>query len=286
MSKEQNNPAEQPVADLPKGFPPELIPLYDWWKKEGRSWLVTLAVAAAVVVAFYGTKHWIRARQDAASSALAAASTADELETVVAQYGSSKAGASMKLRLAKAYYDEGRYQDAYDLYSKLVGSEPEGLKDAVTIGLAFSLEGLKKYEEARDAFAKYAADEANAKSYLLFAAKLGAARCKAQAGDKEGAIKDLEALKEKCEKDSMDESRIDSLIDACKRWEPRSLFDAANEAAKQLDAAAPAAAPAPAAEKPAEKPAEPAPAAAPAPAAEKLAEKPAEPAPAAPAKAE
>ena len=49
MSKEQNNPAEQPVADLPKGFPPELIPLYDWWKKEGKSWLVSLAIAAAVV---------------------------------------------------------------------------------------------------------------------------------------------------------------------------------------------------------------------------------------------
>lgn len=252
MSKEQNTPAEQPVADLPKGFPPELIPLYDWWKKEGKSWLVSLAIAAAVVGAFYGAKHWIKARQAAASSALSEASTADELETVVAQYGSSKAGAAMKLRLAKAYYDEGRYQDAYDVYSKLDGSEPEGLKDAVKIGLAFSLEGLKKFEEARDAFAKYAADEANAKSYLLLAAKLGAARCKAQAGDKEGAIKDLEALKEKCEKDSMDEARIDSLIDACKRWEPRSLFDAANAAAAQLDAAAPAAAPAPAAEKPAE----------------------------------
>ena len=277
MSKEQNNPAEQPVADLPKGFPPELIPLYDWWKKEGKSWLVSLAIAAAVVGAFYGAKHWIKARQAAASSALASAITADELETAVAQYGSSKAGASMKLRLAKAYYDEGRFQDAYDLYSKLVGSEPEGFKDYVTMGLAFSLEGLKKYEEARDAFAKYAADEANAKGIFLLTAKLGAARCKAQAGDKEGAVKDLEALKEKCEKDSMDEMRIDSLIDACKRWEPRSLFDAANAAAAQLDAAAPAAAPAAAepapADKPAEKPAEPAPAA---PAAEKPAEKPAQ----------
>ena len=265
MSKEQKNPAEQPVADLPKGFPPELIPLYDWWKKEGRSWLVTLAIAGAAVAAFYGVKSWMRSRQVAASSALASATSVDELETAVAQHGSSKAGGLMRLRLAKAYFDDGRYQDAYDLYSKLVGSEPEGFKDYVKIGLAFSLEGLKKYDEAREAFAKYAADAANAKSFFLMTAKLGAARCKAQAGDKEGAVKDLEALKEKCEKDSMDEARIDSLIDACKRWEPRSLFDAANAAASQLEApAAPAAA-----EKPAEKPAEPAPAAA---------EKPAEPA--------
>ena len=276
MSKEQNTPAEQPVADLPKGFPPELIPLYDWWKKEGRSWLVALAIALAVVAAFYGGKAWMRSRQMAASSALAAATSVDELEMAVAQHGSSKAGGLMKLRLAKAYYDAGRFQDAHDLYSKLAGSEPESFADYVKIGLAFSLEGLKKYEEARNEFAQYAADEANANGIFLLTAKLGAARCKAQAGDKEGAIKDLEALKEKCEKDGADASRIDSLIDACRRWEPRSLFDAANEAAKQLDAAAPAAAPAPAAEKPAEKPAEPAPAA----------EKPAEPAPAAPAKAE
>jgi len=264
MSKEQKNPAEQPVADLPKGFPPELIPLYDWWKKEGRSWLVTLAVAAAVVGAYYGVRSWMSARKAAASSALSSANTADELETAVAQYGSSKAGGSMKLRLAKAYYDDGRYQDAYDLYSKLAGSEPEGFKDHVTIGLAFSLEGLKKYDEARGAFAKYADDKANTNGIFRLIAQLGAARCKAQAGDKEGAVKDLEALKADYKKDSMEEARIDDMIDVCKRWEPRSLFDAANEAAKQLQAPAPAAAPAaPAAEKPADPaPAAPAPAAA------------------------
>ena len=251
MSKEQNNPAEQPVADLPKGFPPELIPLYDWWKKEGRSWLVSLAIAAAVVGGFYGVKHWMQARQVAASRALAAATSADELEMAVAQYGSAKSGGLMQLRLAKAYYDEGRFLDAHDLYAKLVGSEPEGFKDYVKMGLAFSLEGLKKYDEAGKAFAQYASDAANAKGIFLLAAKLGAARCKAQAGDREGAIKDLEALKAECKKDSMDEARVESLIDVCKRWEPRSLFDAANEAAKQLQPEAPAAAPAPAAEKPA-----------------------------------
>ena len=286
MSKEQNNQAGQPVADLPKGFPPELIPLYDWWKKEGRSWLVSLAIAGAAVAAFYGIKAWVHSRQAAASRALATASSADELETAVAQYGSSKAGGLMKLRLAQAYYNEGRFLDAHDLYSSLLDSEPEGFQDRAKIGLAFSLEGLKKYDEARNAFAQFAADEANAKSYLLFTAKLGAARCKAQAGDKEGAIKDLEDIKATCKKDSADEARVEALIDVCKRWEPRSLFDAANEAAKQIQPDAPAAAPAvesapatPAAAPVAEKPVEQAPAApAAAPAEAPAAEKPAEPA--------
>ena len=269
MSKEQNTPAEQPVADLPKGFPPELIPLYDWWKKEGKSWLVSLAIAGAVIGAFYGVKHWMKSREAAASSALSAATSADELEMAVAQYGSSKAGGLMRLRLAQAYFNDGRFQDAYDLYSQLAGSEPEGFTDNVKVGLAFSLEGLKKYSEAESAFRQFAADEANANSYLLLTAKLGAARCKAQGGDKDGAVKELEEIKAGYDKDGMEANRIDSLIDACKRFEPRSLFDAANAAAAQL---APAEAPAaPAADKPAEAPA----------AADKPAEAPAAPAPAA-----
>ena len=260
MSKEQNTPAEQPVADLPKGFPPELIPLYDWWKKEGKSWLVALAVAGAVVGGFYGVKHWLQSREAAASGALASATSVDELETAVAQYGSAKSGGLMKLRLAKTYFDEGRYQDAHDLYYKLAGSEPEGFADYVKMGLAFSLEGLKKFSEAENEFRQFASDKANAKSCFLLTAKLGAARCKAQAGDKDGAVKELEELKAGYDKDGFEADSIDNLIDACKRYEPRSLFDAANAAAAQLEApAAPApAAPAPAAEKPAEAPAAPA----------------------------
>ena len=276
MSKETNTTAGQPVADLPKGFPPELIPLYDWWKKEGRSWLTALAVAGAAVAAFYGVKAWMQSKQAAASAALAAASSVDELETAVAQHGSSKAGGLMRLRLAKAYYDAGRFQEAHDLYSGLAGSAPEGFGDVVKLGLAFSLEGLKKYAEAENGFRQYAADEANATSYLLLTAKLGAARCKAQGGDKEGAIKELEEIKSGLEKDSAEADRVDSLIDACRRWEPRSLFDVANDVAAQLEVPAeekPAEAPA-AAEKPAETPAAEKPAETPA-AAEKPAEKPA-----------
>ena len=292
MSKEKKNPAEQPVADLPKGFPPELIPLYDWWKKEGKSWLVTLALAGAIVAGFYGAKHWMHSRRMAASSALTSANTVDELEMAVAQHGSSKPSGLMKLRLAKSYYDAGRFQDAYDTYSKLSGSAIEGFDDFAKIGLAFSLEGLGKFDEAGKAFADFAADESNAKSIFLLTAKTGAARCKAQSGDKEGAVKDLEALKAEYDKDGVEAARIDDLIDACKRWEPRSLFDAANAAAAQLDTpeALPAAAaePAPAAvvatpavEKPAEAPAVEKPAEAPAekpaeaPAVEKPAEAPA-----------
>ena len=259
MSKEQITPAQEPVADLPKGFPPELIPLYDWWKKEGRSWLTALAVAAVAVGAFYGVKGWMHSRALSASKALSQAQSVDELEAAVASHGSAKNGAVMKVHLAKSYFDAGRYQDALDIYEKLESSAPEGFADHVKVGKAFALEGLKKYAEAGEAFNAFVADEANASSFLRFTAQLGAARCKAQGGDKDGAVKDLEALKAKFEKDGPEADRIDSVIDAVKRWTPhaeRSFFDAAAAAAKALAEEKPAEAK-PAEEKPAEeKPAE------------------------------
>ena len=112
-----------------------------------------------------------------------------------------------------------------------------------------------------------------------------AARCKALAGDKEGAAKDFETLTEEA-KDEAAKARIKRVADAVKRYKPRaraSLFDAANAAAAQVAPAAPAAPAKPEAKAPAA-PAAPAKPEAKAPAAPAAPAKPAEKAPEAPAK--
>lgn len=263
---------------------PELLPVWDWWVKEGRSTLMMLAVAAVVVGGFYAGRNWLRGRDAAANQALVNAFATDELESAVSSYGSTKVGPALKLRLAKSYYDNERYQDALDTYEALKAG-PE-FADIATVGRAYALEGLTKYAEAQKAFADFAA--ANTNSYLLLTAQLGAARCKALAGDKAGAEKDFDALKA-ATKDEFVKTRIDRMADAVKRHDPsraaRSLFDAANAAAaavkaekdeKKAEAPKAPAAKAPAAPAPAAKaPAAPAPAA----------KAPAAPAPAAPAPA-
>ena len=232
--------AAEHIPDFVKKAP-ELLPVWDWWVKEGKSTVAMLAIAGAVVAAFYGIRGYLRSRDAAANAALVNAYTTEDLEAAVSSYGSSKTGPALKLRLAKSYYDAGRYQDALDAYEGLVAKAAKipALADVAEIGRAYSLEGLKKYKEAGEAYAAFAADASKTNSYLALTAKLGGARCQALAGDKDGAVKALEALKATIKDDKMEELRIDRLIDAIKRYEPgrapRSLFDAADAAEKAIE---------------------------------------------------
>lgn len=263
--------ANEPV--LPKGIPPELVPLYDWWVKEGKSTLVMVVVAVACVFGWRFATSYFAKRDAAANAALVNANGVAELQDAVQNHGSTKVGPALKLRYARALYDAGRYQEALDLYEALIAKNYDGFHDIALVGKAFALEGLKKYDEANKAFADYANDEDNKDSFLLLTAQMGAARTQALKGDKEAGVKALEALKGKAT-DEMDKVEIDRMIDTVKRFDPSreaaSLFDIANDAEKQLEKEekgeeAKSAAPASVA-KPAAKPAAPAAPAAPAPA--------------------
>ena len=258
--KKTEQTPEQIPAFIKKA--PELLPLWDWWVKEGKSTLTMLVLAGAVVGAFYGIRGYLRSRDAAANAALTNSYTTDDLEAAVSSYGSSKVGPALKLRLAKAYYDAERYQDAFDTYDALAAKADQipAFADVAYIGRAYSLEGLKKYQEAREAYAAFAKDESKTNSFLALSAKLGDARCQALAGDKDGAVKALDAIKATLKDDKLAETRVKRLTDAIKRYEPgrspRSLFDAADVAEKAIESekkvTAPAAKPT---DKPAEKPA-------------------------------
>lgn len=257
MSNEKN-PSSSPVSgasagDLPQGIPPELVPLYDWWNEDGKKLVLILVVVGLAVGGFYAGRAYLRDRAVKANAALMNDYNADELEADVARYGSTKTGGALRLRLAKAYYDAGRYQDALAVYDKLVADQaaPEGFADIPVVGRAFALEGLGKFAEAHKAYADFASVPANTNSYLVLTARLGAARTTALLGDKAGAQKELDALKAKTT-DRVARARIERLAETIKRYEPhaaRSLFDAANAAQKALDVekapAVPAAVPAP-----------------------------------------
>ena len=258
--KKTEQTPEQIPAFIKKA--PELLPLWDWWVKEGKSTLTMLVVAGAVVGAFYGIRGYLRSRDASANAALTNSYTTDDLEAAVSSYGSSKVGPALKLRLAKAYYDAERYQDAFDTYDALVAKADKipAFADMAYIGRAYSLEGLKKYQEAREAYGAFVKDASKTNSYLALSAKLGDARCQALAGDKDGAVMALDAIKATLKDDKLAETRVERLTDAIKRYEPgrspRSLFDAADAAEKAIESekkvTAPAAKPT---DKPAEKPA-------------------------------
>ena len=191
-----------------KEIPEELLPVIEWWEKNGKQAIVTVVVAAVVAVGYYGFKSHQESQRKADSSALVSSRTLAQLETASNEFGGSKAGPSIKLRLAKEYYDAGQYESAMNLYKELSGKAPEGFAEAT-----------EKYDEAAKAFEACAQDE---KSLYFLTAKLGVARCTAAAGDKAKALADLEALKASKEDDALAKSRIEAAIDLVKRWEKRA----------------------------------------------------------------
>ncbi len=233
-----------------KNMPEELLPLLDWWEQNGKQTLTLVLIAAVAVAGYYGFKNYRANRQAGAANVLMEAYTASELEDGVAKYDGTAAGPAIRLRLAKKYFDEERYQEALDLYTALAGKAPAGFEDVPAVGAAQCLEALEKYDDAVKAYEAFVA--ANPKSPLALTAKLGAARAVAAKGDKAAALKSLDALKAEVKKDSIEFARVEATIDIVKRWEKRaapSLFDAADAAAKELATES---------AKPAEKPAEPA----------------------------
>ena len=150
-------------------IPEELLPVIDWWEKDGKQTLAIVAVCGIAVLGYYGVKNHRAAQADAAAEALMSATSVDELAEAASNYEGTKAGPALKLRLAKACFDAEQYEQALELYEKLDGRAPEGFEGAPAVGKAMCLEALERYDEAKAAFEAFA--EAQPKSYLALTAK-------------------------------------------------------------------------------------------------------------------
>ena len=198
---------------------PELLPLVEWWEKDGKSTVIWLLVAAIAVGGWYGWKNHKAAVKAAASSALVNAYTTEEIEDAVSKFSGSATGGALKLRLAKNYFDAGRYEEALAQYESLIGNAPDGFADIPAVGKAQCLEALGRFEEAAKEFDAFA--EASPKNYLTLTAQLGAARCFAQSGDKAKALARIEALKQANKEDGIEKARIEATETAIKRFEKK-----------------------------------------------------------------
>lgn len=238
MSTEEQK-QEAPVADLPKGFPPELIPLYDFWKKNGTTLIVSVLVAVVAFVSYNTIKNRRAAAAVASSEAVAygsnsyVAPTAEEFDGLAAKFADAKSGAMLKVRQAKAHFDQKDYDGAIAIYDSIKDLDP-AFAGIVKIGRAYALEGKGDNTAAAAAFAEYVAAAADDDAFK-FVAQLGAARAKGIGGDKEGAVKELKALKEQVKDDEAKAARVDDMIDVVERH--RSIIELSKEAVPQAEAA-------------------------------------------------
>ena len=199
---------------------PELYPLIEWWEKDGKSTVIWLLVAAIAVGGYYGWKNHRAAVKAAAADALVSAYTAEELEDAVSKFSGSATEGALKLRLAKSYFDAGRYDEALAQYESLDGKAPDGFADIPVVGKAQCLEAQGKFAEAQKAFEAFV--EANPKSCLKLTAQLGAVRCLAQSGDKKGALARVETLKAEVKDDEISKARVEAIESLVKRYEKKA----------------------------------------------------------------
>lgn len=197
-------------------FKTEDDPLAEDFVKEIRATVPWLLAAALVVAGYYGVKNYMASRKAAASESLVSAYTVEDLEEAVSKFGGSDAGGALKLRLAKKYFDAGRYQEALDQYEALSGDNaPDGFADVPVVGRAQCLEAMGRHADAVQAYDAFV--EANPSSYLALTARLGAARATALAGDRDKALARLAEIKESVKGDALSESRVEATEDCVRR---------------------------------------------------------------------
>ena len=198
---------------------PEFLPLIEWWEKDGKEYVIGLLIAAVLVGGWYGWKHHRASVRNSASDALTSAYTVEEMEDAVSKYGKTSTGGALRLRLAKGYFDAGRYEEALAAYEAVAANALDGFADVPTVGKAQCLEALSKFDEAQKAFDTFA--EANPSNYLALTAQIGAVRCIAQAGDKKKALARIGAIRAANKDNEIALARIDAAESLIKRFEKK-----------------------------------------------------------------
>lgn len=212
------------VVQLPVNLPLELIPLYDWWKKSGSQFLIQTGIAVILVVAVLGGKQYYDSTIATANKELLKASTTEELEALVNNYGKWKVGNTARLRLAKSYYDAGKYEDALATYDACISKgAPVGFAEVAVLGRAVCLEAIdSRRDEAMKAYEAFASTYPT--HFLFTQAKMGQARILTLQGKKAEATKMLETLKAEKNTDPLAEMAITQLQGVIARYAPNKAF--------------------------------------------------------------
>ncbi|MEI7945170.1 MAG: tetratricopeptide repeat protein [bacterium] len=217
---------EKKLAQLPVNLPLEFIPLYDWWKTNGRQFIIQAAIVVILVGSVMGGKYYYKSSIAAANKELLKANTTEELESLVNHYSNWKVGHTARLRLAKNYYDTGKYEDALAMYDICVSKgKPSGFVEVAVMGRAMCFEALatdKRLEEAMAAYTGF--EKANPTHFLVMQAQMGQARVLTLQGKKDEAKKLLETLKAGKNSAPMAEMAIAQLQGVIARYEPRKTI--------------------------------------------------------------
>ena len=232
----QNAPA--PVdGGMAEKLPEELLPVYDWYRTQGRQLVMAAAALLLVALGAMAYRRYLANQADLASAALMTTESVEGLENLKNQYGGTRVAPLVGLRLAEAYFNAGNLKGArseYEAFLKRHGSHP--MAGTARVGLAATLEAEQSFEEAGAGFESFAREHPD--HYLYPVAVMGQARCLAARQEKAAARDLLDRLIAARAGTPWEEMARDlqGVIDRFEGFKTRSIFDQMDAAAKQRPA--------------------------------------------------
>ncbi|MBT3295082.1 MAG: tetratricopeptide repeat protein [Verrucomicrobia bacterium] len=184
---------EPTQEELPEGGIEELEQLKHFWADHGTKITIVLAVVAVAVAGTNMVKSRRQGRLADASAQLGAARSAQDLEAIVADYGSTPSAPLALLQLGKTAYDGGDFNGAMTHYETFAQRyRTHDLASVAEMGLIHCREARGELDQAEAAFKAFAA--ATPEHFMAAQALLGQARCLEQLGRFDDARVVLEDL--------------------------------------------------------------------------------------------
>ena len=114
--------------------------------------------------------------ENKACIALSSAEDTKNLAEAIKKYPDSKGVGAAKLTLGSLYFKDGKYQQALAVYQNLAETaEPGDIKSRAMLNMAYTLEAMKKPQEAAEKFAEIGLDS-NSPEYIRNEANYSAGR--------------------------------------------------------------------------------------------------------------
>ncbi|MEI8351500.1 MAG: tetratricopeptide repeat protein [bacterium] len=144
--------------------------------REIRSWIITVAIAAVIVLAIFLYRGNRESNENKASRMLGEARNVQALQAVINQYPSTAAARLSLLQAAKAQYDNGDYVTAQATYREFLAKNPgHPMASIAELGLVHCTEGMGQAEQALAAYVDFYGK--HKEGFLAPVALFGKARC-------------------------------------------------------------------------------------------------------------
>ncbi len=184
---ESGNKDKSITKHIEKHVSPEIENITDVLREYGKPVAVGIVLALAIFIGYTAYQYMQHTEQARATALLTRATSVEDLEHILAEYGDTDAAPMALQSLAAEHFRNARYEQALDHYTRFLEKYPtHDMAADARIGLAYSHEAMGLIDKALESFSEFA--EQYPDHYMAPLAIMGRARCMSLEGRHEEAI--------------------------------------------------------------------------------------------------